>query len=170
MVSEMINVLKPGRKFLATLVVFWLAVPLAVAQTSLQGMVVGVADGDTLTILMTDKSKVRVRLAAIDAPERKQAFGTRAKQALSTICFGKSATVNVIQIDRYARSVGEVFCEGRHANAEMVRAGLAWVYRRYAKEGYDGLYVMEREAMAAGIGLWVDPSPTPPWEWRKNKL
>jgi len=134
----------------------------------LSGKVISISDGDTLTILDKSNTQTRIRLSAIDAPEKAQAFGQRGKQQLSDICFGKQATVKVVDTDRYGRTVGDVDCEGIKANEAMIRAGLAWVYRKYAK-GYDDFYAIEDEARAAKRGLWTDPNPTPPWEWRKQR-
>jgi endonuclease YncB( thermonuclease family) len=132
----------------------------------LTGRVVGISDGDTLTLLDASKVQHKIRLAAIDAPEKSQAFGNKSKQALSDLCFDKQASIEVVDTDRYGRTVGEVSCAGNNANEAMVRSGMAWVYRKYAK-GYPGLYKLEDEAKAARRGLWVDSNPVPPWEWRK---
>lgn len=132
----------------------------------LSGRVVGISDGDTLTLLDSANTQVKARLAAIDAPEKAQAFGNRAKQALSDLCFGKPATVKVVDTDRYGRTVSEVTCAGTNANAAMIERGMAWVYRKYA-EGYGHLFPLEDEARQAGRGLWADSDPVPPWEWRK---
>lgn len=131
----------------------------------LTGRVVGVTDGDTLT-LYDGKIEVRVRLAEIDAPERSQAFGTVAKQYLSDLCYRAVATVRVIDVDRYGRTVGRVTCTATDANAAMVQAGLAWVYHRYARDPI--LYRMEAEARAANRHLWGAPDPVPPWEFRRR--
>lgn len=139
----------------------------AIADT-LSGRVIGVSDGDTLTVLDNTNTQHRIRLAAIDSPEKAQAFGNRAKQALSNICFGKPATITVVDTDRYGRTVGEVNCAGANANEAMLRSGMAWVYRKYA-EGYGHFYAIEDEARASKRGLWADISPMPPWEWRKVK-
>ena len=135
---------------------------------SISGKVVSISDGDTLTILDNSNTQTRVRLAAIDAPEKAQAFGQRGKQELSDICFEKQATIKVVDIDRYGRTVGDVECAGINANEEMIRSGLAWVYRKYA-QGYDYLYAIENEAKSAKRGLWADSNPVPPWEWRKQR-
>ncbi|MDP3211912.1 thermonuclease family protein [Methylotenera sp.] len=140
---------------------------MAYAET-ITGRVVGVSDGDTLTILDQSNTQFKIRLAAIDAPEKAQPFGQRGKQKLSDLCFGKSANVQVISTDRYGRSVGEVDCAGVNANEVMVQSGLAWVYRKYDK-GYGHLYGLEDDARNARRGLWADDNPTPPWEWRKAK-
>ena len=133
---------------------------------ALTGRVVGISDGDTLTLLDASKVQHKIRLAAIDAPEKSQAFGNKSKQALSDLCFDKQASIKVVDTDRYGRTVGEVSCGATNANEAMVRSGMAWVYRKYAK-GYPGLYKLEDEAKASKRGVWADPNPVPPWEWRK---
>lgn len=134
---------------------------------NLQGKVVGIADGDTLTVLDAEKRQHKIRLAQIDAPEKDQAFGSRAKQALSDLCFGKQAEVSSNTSDRYGRIVGTVYCEGVEANAELVRQGMTWVYVQYAKRGTP-LFNLEKKARATRQGLWADSAPVPPWEWRRN--
>jgi len=135
---------------------------------TISGRVIGISDGDTLTVLDASNTQHKVRLAAIDAPEKAQAFGQRGKQKLSELCYGKTATINVISTDRYGRSVGDVDCAGINANEAMVESGLAWVYRKYDK-GHEHLYALEEEARDARLGLWADPDPIAPWEWRKAK-
>lgn len=127
-------------------------------------LVVAIADGDTLTCLTDDREQVKVRLAEIDAPERKQAFGTRSRQSLAELCHEKRAEIRVVDRDRYGRTVGRVSCAGVDANAEQVRRGLAWVYDRYARD--KTLYRLQDEARGAGRGLWADKHPVAPWEWR----
>ena len=130
------------------------------------GKVVGIADGDTLTVLTACKQQHRIRLAEIDAPEKSQPFGTTSKRSLSDLCFGKEAEVRPRAIDRYKRTVARVTCAGVDANAEQVNRGMAWVYRRYAKD--HDLYVLEHSAKVGKRGLWGNASPTPPWQWRKD--
>lgn len=146
------------------LVLFSMLMPLT-AQ-ALEGKVVGVSDGDTLTLLDATKSQRRVRLAEIDSPESNQEFGRRAKEALSKLCFGKHAEVRDTSADRYQRVVGKVYCDGVNANAELVRQGMAWVYVQYASKS-SPLFDLEKAARAKKQGLWADPHPTPPWEWRR---
>lgn len=129
--------------------------------------VVGISDGDTLTVLKQDKQQVKIRLAEIDAPEKNQPFGTRSKQSLSDLCFGKRANVIPHTKDQYKRTVARVICDGIDANAEQVSRGMAWVYKTYARD--QNLYRLQSEAMTARRGLWSHPSPTPPWEFRKPK-
>jgi endonuclease YncB( thermonuclease family) len=129
--------------------------------------VVAIADGDTLTVLVS-REQIKVRLSDIDAPEHKQPFGTRSRQSLAELCHGKAATVSDREKDRYGRTLGAVICAGVDANAEQVRRGMAWVYEQYAPKG-SPLYAMQREAKAAQRGLWRDARPVPPWEWRRSR-
>jgi endonuclease YncB( thermonuclease family) len=157
-------------KWLASyaLIVSVLFVSLSVQAGTISGKVISIADGDTLTILDHSKRQIKIRLAAIDAPERSQPFGNRSRQSLSDICHQKLADVAVVDTDRYGRSVGVVSCEGVQANEAQVQSGMAWVYRKHAK-GFAHLHGLEDKAKAARRGLWSDPSPVPPWEWRRAK-
>lgn len=146
---------------LATLAVLHTAVH---AQT-LEGRVVGISDGDTVTVLDAHNQQHRVRLAEIDAPESKQAFGERSKQHLASLCHRARASVVITDRDRYGRTVGRIKCNGVDANAEQVRAGMAWVYESYAKD--KGLFRLQDEARSAKRGLWSERSPQAPWDWRK---
>jgi endonuclease YncB( thermonuclease family) len=137
------------------------------ADNPAAGLVVSVHDGDTLTVLV-GKQQVKVRLAEIDAPELRQAFGQRSKQSLADLCFQESAKVEQIARDRYGRSVGRVECAGMEASAHQVALGMAWVFDRYSKPS-SPLYGLQDDAKAARRGLWADTEPVPPWEWRKAK-
>lgn len=128
--------------------------------------VFGVSDGDTLKVRCSEGEQITVRLGGIDAPETKQPFGQRSKQALSDLCYRQQATITPKAKDRYGRTVGDVECRGRDAGAEQVRTGFAWVYARYAR-GYEALYPLQDAAKAEGLGLWADQAPEPPWEWRR---
>lgn len=134
------------------------------AGSAIEGRVVGVADGDTITVLTGGRESIRVRLAEIDAPEKSQAFGQRSKQSLSDLVFGKTVRVEQQDVDRYGRVVGRVFVGGTDVNAEQVRQGMAWVYRQYLRD--TTLLNVEQEARAARRGLWSDLNPMPPWEYR----
>ena len=127
--------------------------------------VVAVADGDTVKVRCEQGEQITIRLAGIDAPEKKQAFGQRSKQALSDLCHQVPAVITPRSKDRYGRTVADVECHGMDAGAELVKAGMAWVFDRYAA-GYGHLYQLQDAARAAHIGLWSDPAPQPPWEWR----
>lgn len=101
------------------------------------------------------------------APEKRQAFGTRSRQALSSLVFRQSVTVADAGRDRYGRVLGTVYVSGVNVNAEMVRQGMAWVYRQYATDR--SLFALEDEARAGRRGLWADPSPVPPWQFRHRQ-
>jgi len=133
-----------------------LAAFLVSAETVHQGKVVKIADGDTLTILV-DNQQHKIRLSDIDTPERKQPFGTRAKQA----------RVVEVTVDRYGRIVGRVYVGGIDVNRELVAQGYAWVYRKYSDDAE--LLRLEAEAKKKGLGLWAEPNPIPPWEWRRGR-
>lgn len=134
--------------------------------------VVGISDGDTLTALTADKQQIKVRLAGIDTPERGQPFGKAAKQALSDLAFGRDVVLEAEKEDRYGRTVAKVLVDGRDVNLELVTQGYAWWYRKYAAEQSPSDQVLyenaETQARAAGRGLWADPAPVPPWEWRRR--
>jgi endonuclease YncB( thermonuclease family) len=124
------------------------------AADTLSGRVVRVVDGDTLVLLVAGHEQERIRLAGIDCPERKQAFGTRAKQALTR------------------RVAGKVIADGRDVDLALVREGRCWWYRKYAREQTRADRVLyenaEAKARKKRLGLWRDPAPVPPWEWRKE--
>lgn len=147
-----------------TLLLALLAGDLSAAE--LAGKVVGVTDGDTLTLLSAGNVQTRVRLAEIDAPEKSQPYGDRAKQALSDLTFNKDVRVEVVDTDRYGRTVGKIFVGSMAVNTELVRQGAVWVYRQYLRD--QSLLAIEDEARAARRGLWALPEAqrVPPWEWR----
>ncbi|MEJ7636801.1 MAG: thermonuclease family protein [Singulisphaera sp.] len=128
---------------------------------------IGGSDGDTITVL-SGRTPTKVRLHGIDAPETGQDYGSRAKQVASEIAFGKNVTVRAIEKDHYGRTVAEVIPpDGRSMNREMVGQGAAWWYRECAPA--DGrLARLESEAKATRRGLWGQPNPVPPWEWRRG--
>jgi micrococcal nuclease len=148
------------------LMVLHLASPRPALADEFRGKVVGVADGDTITVLR-DKTPVKIRLQAVDCPEKAQPFGEKAKQFTSNMVFGKVVTVKVATKDKYGRTVAWVSVGGKTLNEELLRAGLAWHYKHYDKS--EKLATLEREAKAAKRGLWADANPTAPWEWRHSK-
>lgn len=143
------------------------------ATRTLEGKVVGVADGDTITILDAGNRQTRIRLQGIDAPESRQAFGQASKRNLSDLIFNRQVVVEYEKTDRYGRTLGKVVASGRDVNLEQVKAGLAWHYKYYQDEQSPNdrrLYAdAETEARAAGRGLWADSSPIPPWDFRRGK-
>ena len=134
----------------------------------LLGQVVGIQDGDTLTLLIPERRQVRVRLYGIDAPESRQPYGTRAQQELSALVFRQQVRVTVEDTDHYGRTVGRVWAGALDVNAELVRRGAAWVYRQYNRD--PALLPLEAEARQARRGLWALPASeqVPPWVWRRN--
>lgn len=133
----------------------------------LTGKVVAVADGDTLTLVDAHNVQQKVRLHGIDAPERRQPFGTKAGDRLAELTKGKAATVHVVGRDKYGRTLGRIEVEGQDVNRAMVAAGLAWHYTRYSDDA--GLAAAERDARAARRGLWAEPEPVAPWDWRASE-
>jgi endonuclease YncB( thermonuclease family) len=149
-----------------------LLLPLACAAVEFTGKVVAIADGDTLTLLV-DKTQHRIRIDGIDAPERTQPYSQKAGRALAVLAAGKQATATCSKTDRYGRQVCRVIVEGKDVALEQLHAGLAWFFRRYADElppvrraQYEAA---EAEAKAAVRGLWRDPNPQPPWDFRAAK-
>jgi endonuclease YncB( thermonuclease family) len=136
--------------------------------TTLFCLVIAVSDGDTIKARCDGiEQQLTIRLAGIDAPEKAQPFGRRSKQHLSDLCFGRRAEIITQTLDRYGRTVATVRCGDQDANLAMVSQGLAWVYRRYSRE--PSLISAEARAQELRLGLWSEPSPTPPWEWRKAR-
>jgi endonuclease YncB( thermonuclease family) len=135
----------------------------ACAAHAFAGKVIGVSDGDTLTVL-DRQQPVRVRLAGIDAPETGQPFARRAKTSLSELAFGKVALVDAHGRDVYGRVLGRVRVGSVDLSAEQVRRGYAWVFRRFTRD--PELIALEDDARAARRGLWADRAPIPPWTWR----
>jgi endonuclease YncB( thermonuclease family) len=136
------------------------------------GKVIHIADGDTLTVLDRENAQYKVRLHGIDAPEKAQAFGTKAKEALAEKVHEKTVRVVWKERDRYGRTVGDVWLPDRsgerNINIEMVQEGYAWWYRAYAPHS-KALEQAEARARTERLGLWRDREPEPPWEFRKKE-
>lgn len=160
----------PAVLFVAAFVSLFSVIALA---DQLQGRVVGITDGDTITVLDSSNTQYKIRLSGIDAPERGQAFGQASKQNLSGLIFGKSVTVEFSKRDRYGRIVGRVLLSGRDINLEQVRGGHAWHYKQYEREQTPAerkAYAeAETEARKEKRGLWRDAEPVPPWDYRKER-
>lgn len=137
---------------------------------TIDGKVVGVTDGDTITVLDAAKVRHKIRLSGIDAPENKQQFGNRSKESLSDMVFAKTVTVETDKRDRYQRNVGKVLVDGVDANLEQIKRGMAWHYKAYEREqpaaDRQAYSYSEDAAKAARRGLWADAEPVPPWEYR----
>ncbi len=140
---------------------------------TIEGNVVGVADGDTITLLDSTNTQHKIRLSGIDAPEKKQPFGNRSKESLSDLVFAKTVTVETDKLDKYKRNVGKVLVNGVDANLEQVKRGMAWHYKAYEREqpaaDRKAYSDEENEAKAARRGLWNDAEPVPPWVFRHHE-
>lgn len=159
-------------RLITGLTVYILCTCLAQAEI-LRGRVVKIADGDTLTVLDESKRQHKVRLVGIDAPERKQPFGTVSRQNLADLVFGKTVAVEWNERDRYQRVLGKVLLNGEDINLKQIKVGLAWHYKQYDKDqrlADRRLYAeAQKAASLKGIGLWSDPEPVAPWDFRRNK-
>ncbi len=144
---------------------------LAASADSLTGKVVKITDGDTLYVLDANYKQHKIRLAGIDAPERKQAYGLASRKHLASIVAGKQVTIEYQKRDRYGRIVGKVLVDGMDACLEQVKAGFAWHYKKYQHEQSledQRLYAeAENQARNERLGLWRGNNPNPPWEYRR---
>ncbi len=157
------------KKWILTILIFYASITNA---ATLVGQVVGVTDGDTITVLDAGHTQYKIRLAGIDAPEKKQAFGQASKKSLSDLVFEEVVSVEYNKQDRYGRIVGKVLVKGVDANLEQVKRGMAWFYKKYQNEQplQDRLdYLHAHEASEGGhVGLWADKEPMAPWDFRKH--
>lgn len=156
----------------STCIVLSICLSHAAQADTLYGRVVGIADGDTLTILDANREQHRIRLAGIDAPERKQPFGQASKQSLSDLAYDRDVDVEWRKTDRYGRIIGKVLVSGQDANLIQIKKGMAWHYKKYESEQP----VADRKVYAAAEnrarqqrqGLWREQLPITPWDWRKG--
>jgi endonuclease YncB( thermonuclease family) len=152
---------------LVTAVMLLAVVPQLHAADPVEWRVVNVADGDTITCLDEGNKQHRIRIDGIDAPERGQPFGTVARDRLAALVMGKAVKVHDDGRDRWGRTLGRIEVEGQDVNRQMVADGLAWHYVAFNNDAR--LAAAERQARAAGRGLWGDAKPVPPWEWRAGE-
>jgi len=156
-------------KLLTIFVSVWILLSLSLSNSyaeSWSGKVIGISDGDTLTV-MHDNQGVKIRLAEIDCPESGQPFGQVAKRFISDLCFAKVVVIQPVDVDKYGRIVANVILpDGYDLSKELLRAGLAWHYKKYSDNS--SLAKLEIEARAAALGLWSQKDPIAPWEWRKG--
>lgn len=147
-----------------------LLIAAAHAET-LSGTVERVKDGDTVRMRLLDGGKADLRLAGIDTPEKAQPFGRAAGRRLAALCLGKRAEAEWRDTDRFERPVGRLFCDGQDVGRVLIAEGLAWHFVRYAKnqplDERTGDSSSEADAREGRRGLWSEPDPVPPWEWRK---
>ena len=136
------------------------------ASTSFTGKVVKITDGDTIVVLIEGNQQVKIRLEGIDCPESNQDFGNRAKQTVSDLCFRKNVVIQKSGEDRYGRTLGFVFVGDVNVNKELLRLGLAWHYKQYNKD--EEFAKLEQEARKKKIGLWSQPNPVAPWDFRRK--
>ena len=145
----------------------------AICAATLQGKVVGVADGDTITVLDATNTKHKIRLQGIDAPEKAQAFGQKSKQSLHELVHSKQVTIEFQKKDQYGRTLGKVLLNGNDICLEQIKLGMAWHYKQYEstqpKEDRAQYRQTEQDAKASKVGLWNDKNPIPPWEFRRNE-
>lgn len=141
---------------------------LSFSQKMIEGKVVAITDGDTFKLLTKDSLLLKVRLANIDCPEKKQPFSAKAKQFVSDAIFDKIVTIHVLKKDRYRRFIANViYNDSINLNNELIKQGLAWHYVKYSKS--KKIQELEDSAKVNKMGLWQDVNAIPPWEWRANK-
>ncbi|HGP1599998.1 TPA: thermonuclease family protein [Salmonella enterica] len=150
------------------LILLFLLIFSPAVQATLTGRVVRVIDGDTVVVLAAPATEVRIRLAGIDAPEKGQPFGQRARQFLASRVAGRVVEISGDRRDRYGRILGTLWADGRDINAELVCSGMAWAYRVRSPEPNQAYLQCENTAREQKKGLWQEPSPVPPWQWRKQ--
>ena len=157
-------------RFLSILLLLLTGLCVPACAEIITGRVVGVADGDTLTLLDASNQTHKIRLSGIDAPEKNQDFGQRAKASLSELVYGRAGTASCQKKDRYRRDVCVVKVNDKDVGLEQIRTGLAWWYRQYAREqtrqerlDYEKA---EQDAKNRRLGLWSRNAPIPPWDWR----
>ena len=140
---------------------------MSVPAFSFEGKVIAISDGDTIKVLTDNNKTVKIRLAEIDTPEKKQPWGNKAKKALSNLIFQRRVSVKPVTKDRYGRTVAHIIFDQKNINREMVKTGNAWVYRKYMKD--ESLLEDEYFARQSKLGLWSLPKSqrVPPWKWRK---
>ena len=151
-----------------TLSVLFSLLALPVFAQDFEAKVIRILDGDTVEVLH-DKTPERIRLNGIDCPEKRQAFGSKATQYTASLCFQKQVTVQAHGHDRYRRTIADIVLpDGRILNHELVKAGFAWWYKKYAPNDQK-LQQLEEVARAKHLGLWQDKDPVAPWDFRHHK-
>ncbi len=146
-----------------------LATP-AIAET-ISGIVVGISDGDTVTLLDANRHQHKIRLQGIDAPDPIQPFGQKSKSNLSALVFNKEVIANCGKQDKGHHKLCKIIVKGQDVNLEQVKSGLAWHHKQYAKDHFpkdrEDYEVAEFNAKIRRLGLWADTNPVPPWKWRR---
>ena len=142
------------------------AAPAGTPANTHQWKVVAVYDGDTVTCIDENNQQQKIRLAEIDAPEAKQDFGQVSRQTLASMVFGKTVTVVDDGKDRYGRWIGHLYADGVDVNRQMVASGMAWHYAAFSND--QSLATLQAQAQAQKLGIWSQPNPIPPSEFRKS--
>ena len=154
------------------LLIFILFLSNFVNAKTIEGLVVGVADGDTITVLDQQKNTYKIRLQGIDAPEKKQAFGEKSKQSLHDLVHGKQVRIEYDKEDKYGRIVGKITLDDLDICLQQLVLGMAWHYKKYQNEQSVADRVVyndaELKSKSLKLGLWADETPMPPWEFRKK--
>ena len=154
------------------LLIFILFLSNIVNAKTIEGLVVGVADGDTITVMDQQKNTYKIRLQGIDAPEKKQAFGEKSKQSLHDLVHGKQVRIEYDKEDKYGRIVGKITLDDLDICLQQLVLGMAWHYKKYQNEQSVADRVVyndaELKSKSLKLGLWADETPTPPWEFRKK--
>ena len=154
------------------LLIFVLFLSNIVNAKTIEGLVVGVADGDTITVLDQQKNTYKIRLQGIDAPEKKQAFGEKSKQSLHDLVHGKQVRIEYDKEDKYGRIVGKITLDELDICLQQLVLGMAWHYKKYQNEQSVADRVVyndaELKSKSLKLGLWADETPMPPWEFRKK--
>ena len=133
-----------------------------------QGKVVGVSDGDTISVMHNGKDE-KIRIYGVDCPEKHQDFGQKAKKFTSSMVYGKMVEVEPVTTDRYGRTVGLVSVNGKSLNEELIKNGFAWVYTKYCSKPICRAWnTYQDQARMNKAGLWSMPNPVPPWEFRRK--
>lgn len=158
------------------LLIIAVSIPLFAQAELIQGKVVGVSDGDTITILNSSNTQYKIRLSGIDSPKKKQAFGQKSKENLSRLVFAKIVNADCAKKDRYQRFLCKIIVNGVDANLEQLKDGFSWLYKTYQRDQIESdrqLYAnAEDVARGRRKGLWSEANPIEPWEFRKmgNRL
>lgn len=137
------------------------------AGQGVTGKVVYVSDGDTFHMQLDQGGKLKIRVADIDCPESTQSYGLEAKEFVVNAIKDTKVTLRIVSTDRYGRKIARVFYQGKDLSEELIKNGLAWHYVHYSKD--PKLASLEREAREAGLNIWSEKKPIPPWEYRRNK-
>jgi len=153
------------KKYIVPIIVLYVSLLVISHAFAWSGQCVAVTDGDTIKVMHDGKAE-KIRLYGIDCPEKNQPFGKKAKWFASEFVFKKVVEVKALDTDRYGRTIAWVYVDDKCLNEELMKAGLAWHYKRYSKD--KSLAVLEEEARVMKVGLWSDPHSIPPWEWRRK--